>query len=123
MGFGSPFDSFMFNIMPIMGFAIFATVFILFAVFIIRNIRTYYNNSSSPKVTVPARVISKRTHVWGGSGDMASSTSYYATFELENGERLELPVGGSFYGLHAEGDTGMLTHQGTRFYGFERERV
>ena len=49
-----------------------------------------------------------------------SSTSYYVTFELENGGRMELSVKGSEYGMLVEGDTGALSYQGTRYLGFER---
>ncbi|MHB9145569.1 MAG: DUF2500 family protein [Symbiobacteriia bacterium] len=45
------------------------------------------------------------------------------TFEFEDGERIELPVGDQVYGEIAGGDVGMLTNQGTRFFGFERERL
>ena len=48
------------------------------------------------------------------------STSYYVTFEVESGDRLELRISGSEYGLLAEGDFGMLTFQGTRYLSFDR---
>jgi hypothetical protein len=47
-------------------------------------------------------------------------TAYFATFELESGERLEFVLSGRAYGLLAEGDSGTLTYQGTRYHGFER---
>ena len=50
----------------------------------------------------------------------SSSTSYYVTFEVESGDRMELSVSGSEYGMLAEGDTGTLKFQGTRYLGFER---
>ena len=49
-----------------------------------------------------------------------SSTWYYATFQVESGDRMELTVSGSDYGYLVEGDHGKLTFQGTRFLGFER---
>ena len=39
---------------------------------------------------------------------------------MENGERKEFHVSGKEYGLLAEGDSGKLTFQGTRYKGFER---
>lgn len=51
---------------------------------------------------------------------MTSSTSYYATFQVESGDRMELPVSGEQYGMLAEGDMGKLTFQGTHFLSFER---
>ena len=50
----------------------------------------------------------------------SSSTFYYTTFEVESGDRMELAVSGQDFGMLAEGDTGRLTFQGTRFKGFER---
>ena len=49
-------------------------------------------------------------------------TSYYATFEAESGDRLELQVSDYEYGQLAEGDRGKLTFQRKRFLKFERER-
>ena len=49
-----------------------------------------------------------------------SSTTYYVTFQVESGDRMELHVSGSEYGMLAEGDTGRLTFQGTRYLSFER---
>lgn len=74
-------------------------------------------NNSMPKVCVHAKAISKRTNVFGRHH---ASTCYYVTFELDNGERTELSVFGSVYGMIVEGDEGLLTFQGTRFLGFER---
>ncbi len=74
-------------------------------------------NDALPKVTVSAKAVSKRAHVFGRRH---ASTCYYVTFELDGGERTELSVFGSVYGMIAEGDEGMLTFQGTRFLGFER---
>ena len=45
----------------------------------------------------------------------AISTTYYVTFQVESGDRMEMSVSGSEYGTLAEGDKGTLTFQGTRF--------
>ncbi len=50
-----------------------------------------------------------------------ASTSYYVTFEVESGSRMEFQIDGSQYGLIAEGDSGKLTFQGSRYLGFERD--
>ena len=42
------------------------------------------------------------------------------TFQLESGDRMEFQVSGIEYGMLAEGDTGELTFQGTRYLAFER---
>jgi len=50
-----------------------------------------------------------------------STTKYYVTFEeLVTGERMEFKVSDRMYGMIAEGDDGVLVHQGTRYHGFER---
>ena len=46
------------------------------------------------------------------------STWYYATFQVESGDRMEFSASGREYGLLVEGDTGRLTFQGTRYLGF-----
>ena len=50
----------------------------------------------------------------------SSRTYYYATFQVESGDRMELEVPDMEYGLLVEGDRGRLTFQGTRFQGFRR---
>ena len=50
-----------------------------------------------------------------------ASTTYYATFQVESGDRMELRLSGAEYGMLAEGDRGRLTFQGTRYLSFERE--
>jgi hypothetical protein len=50
----------------------------------------------------------------------STSTSYYVTFEVESGDRMELHVEGHEYGLLVEGDKGDLSFQGTRYLGFVR---
>ena len=50
-------------------------------------------------------------------------TWYYATFQVESGDRMEFAVDGMEYGMLAEGDMGKLSFQGTRYLSFERERL
>lgn len=50
----------------------------------------------------------------------STSTTYYATFQFDSGDRLELHIPGREYGMMAEGDVGDLTFQGTRYLGFDR---
>jgi len=112
----------MFNAVPIIVITFFIIITCIIVTGIVKGIRENIRNSKMEEVTIPARIITKRTHVWGGSGNSSDHTSYYVTFEDENGERIEFSVSSSFYSMHAEGDTGMLTHQGTRFINFERDR-
>lgn len=126
-------DSFMFGGgFEIMFTLIFITVFGLIIFIIIRGIGEWNKNNQSPRLTVEASIVAKRTHVsrhtHHNAGDitgahgthMTSSTSYYVTFQVESGDRMELSVKSSEYGMLAEGDSGRLTFQGTRFLGFER---
>ena len=101
------------------GFAIAGIIVIVIICVIISGLIRWSRNNNSPIVTVDARIISKRQDVSGS--DRSTSTWYYVTFELENRERIELPVRGKEYGMLAEGDRGKLTHQGTRYKGFERD--
>jgi len=75
-------------------------------------------NDRFPRLTVPATVISKRTDVRVYDGD--SFTYYYATFQFESGDRLELVIPRYQIGYLIEGDHGSLTFQGKRFLGFAR---
>ena len=52
---------------------------------------------------------------------ITSSTSYYVTFEVDSGDRIEFSMSGSEYGMLIEGDAGTLNFQGTRYLGFERK--
>ena len=87
------------------------------------NLRRWSKNNASPRLTVPATVAAKRMNVSRHHTDntMAHTfTTYYVTFQVESGDRMELEVDGSDYGMLAEGDTGKLSFQGTRYLGFER---
>lgn len=84
-----------------------------------QGISEWSANNAKPVETEVAALVAKRTEVSGGKN--STSTTYYATFELADGERGELEVSGSEYGKLAEGDRGQLTHQGTRYLGFVRQ--
>ena len=106
----------------------FTFVFLLFiGVFVsilVKGISQWNKNNNSPRLTVPATVVAKRTNVshhhHGTGHGMHHSTSYYVTFEVESGDRMELHMSGSEFGLLVEGDKGDLTFQGTRYLGFIR---
>ena len=117
---------FMFTLFPIIFFIVFALVIGMFIVTGVSGARQWHRNNSSPRLTVPACVVNKRTHVGrhhNGADDhhhTSSYTRYYITFEVESGDRMELAVTGQESGLLVEGDRGLLTFQGTRYLGFER---
>ena len=124
MGFGFGFGLFeiIFTLMFLLTFGIILTV-------IIKGISQWNKNNHSPRLTVPATVVAKRTNVSHHHHNhgvdhvghhTSTSTDYYVTFQVESGDRMELHMAGNQYGLLVEGDRGKLTFQGTRFLSFER---
>ena len=105
-----------FAVFPILFFIVFCFVFGMIISTFIKQGKQNHKNNNSPRVTAEATVVTKRTHV---RGDHAHTT-YYATFQFESGDRLELEVPYNEFGYLVEGDNGKLTFQGTRFLGFER---
>ena len=103
--------------------------FALFFYFIVKSISQFIKNENSPILTVPATVVDMRRkthhhhHNHGGTGmhHTTHSTTYYVTFQVESGDRMELHVAGHEFGMLIEGDRGLLTFQGTRYLGFERK--
>ena len=86
-------------------------------------------NDASPRLTVPASVVTNRAQVGTthhhnaatNTGGTYYNTKYFATFQFESGDRLELSVSPGEYGMLVEGDRGQLSFQGTRYLGFERK--
>lgn len=118
-----PFDflgGIMFTIVPLIVIGGFLFV-------IIKGITQWSHNNAQPVLSVWAKVVAKRTNVSHSTthdqdniAHSSSSTTYYATFEVESGDRIEFHVKGSEYGMLVEGDTGKLTFQGTRYLEFNR---
>ena len=123
MGFG--FD-FMFSIFPIIWVLMFLLIFGMILVTIVKGLKQWNKNNHSPRLTVDAKVLAKRHDVSrhsGGTGEHHHHhyhNTYYVTFEVSSGDRMELQLQGHEYGLLIEGDKGKLTFQGTRYLGFER---
>jgi hypothetical protein len=122
---------FMFSVIPAIVTVGFVVVLGIIIVTAVRGIAQWSRNNNSPVLCVFATMVAKRTntshHHHHDANNMAmshttSSTSYYATFEVDSGDRMELCVNGEQYGLLAEGDKGSLTFQGTRYLGFERQK-
>ena len=106
---------------------VFVLVIGMFIVVAVKGISQWNKNNHSPRLTVPATIVAKRTNVshhhhHGGTGmhHTTHSTTYYVTFQVESGDRMELHVAGHEFGMLIEGDRGNLTFQGTRYLGFER---
>ena len=121
------FFSGFFSVFGIIFIIIFVLFLVIFIVALVRALGQWNKNNHSPKLTVPATVVSRRTnttyhHHHGNDMNMGSThhTSYYATFQVESGDRMEMVVSATDYGWLAEGDRGQLTFQGSRFVGFER---
>lgn len=107
-------DSLFDTILPIFFMIIIGIIIIS----IIKGISEWSENNKQPKLTVIAKVVTKRSST--RRDDDHNHTSYYATFEVESGDRLEISMSGREYGMLAEGDVGNLHFQGTRYLGFER---
>ncbi|MEC0182294.1 DUF2500 domain-containing protein [Paenibacillus peoriae] len=103
---------------------IFFTVFGIVALFMIigigKTIGAGISNQAAELVQRPCKVLDKRTRVSGGSGDFSASTDYYITFEFDGGERKELKVKDTDFGMIVVGDRGELHYKGTRFLEFVR---
>lgn len=129
MGFGGGFDL-MFTIVPVLVCIGFVVVIGMMIVSAVRGASQWKKNNDSPVLIVETEIVAKRADVryyrHGGHNDTMShprsSTTYYVTFQVESGDRMELLVPDGEYGLLVEGDRGKLTFQGTRYLGFERSR-
>ena len=111
---------------------VFGLVICMFLVIFVKGIGEWSKNNQSPRLTVDAELVAKRINISrhhhvhaGGAGvnhghHTSTSTSYYVTFQVESGDRMEFHINGGEYGLLVEGDRGKLSFQGTRYLGFER---
>ena len=104
----------------------FIVIFGMFIFTAVKGIGQWHSNNQQLVLTVAAKLVSKRTNVSRHNHNNAdhihstTSTTYYATFEVESGDRIEFLISGEEYGLLVEGDIGKLTFQGTRYQNFER---
>ena len=115
-----------FGLMGIVSSLIFLVVIGMLIFTAAKGINQWNKNNHSPRLTVPATVVAKRTNVsshhhHNNMHHTTHSTPYYVTFQVQSGDRMELHVTGQEYGLLVEGDQGSLTFQGTRYLGFERD--
>ena len=102
---------------PIMFLAVFGLAFSMIVSTLVKQGKTNRKNDASPRVSADATVVTKRTHV---RGDHAH-TIYFATFQFESGDRLELEIPRYKFGYIVEVDNGKLHFQGTRFLDFQRQ--
>ena len=121
IGFGGdPGFDVTFSIMQVIMLLVFVLVLGSIIVTLIRGVGEWNKNNQSPKLTVPATVVAKRSDVHRGIETMHTFTSYYVTFQVESGDRMEFEVSDMEYGMLAEGDSGELTFQGNRYLNFQR---
>ena len=116
-----------------MPFEIFFVIFILVFLFsmgtfvftFVKMISAWSKNNKAPRLSVEAKVVAKRAHTshHHHNSHAHTSTTYYLTFEVASGDRMELFVPSVEYGLLVEGDEGILSFQGTRYLGFERKSL
>lgn len=126
-GFG-----FMDTVFPVFFILMFCLVFGLIIYALMKGVQEKKANDAAPVLTVDALVKTKRVAVHNSAHNQSaegvplmarpSHASYYVTFEVESGDRMELRVGQNQFGQLAEGDRGRLTFQRTRFHKFERQR-
>lgn len=126
MGFYGPFSG-IFSIVPVFIMIVAVIILVTVVINITRGIKTWNYNNAQPVLTVDAKVVAKRADVSSNVHHDANNmshhhtyTRYYATFEVESGDRMELMIKDDEYGMLVEGDRGKLTFQGTRYMGFKR---
>ena len=130
--FSNSFDgfNFMFGIFPFFFMAVFSFIFVFIIIKVVQGAKQWKRNNDSPVLTVDAKVVTKRSdvsyrHNMNNSNDAMnmgySSTTYYVTFEVQSGDRMELRVPDTEYGMLTEGDKGSLTFQGTRYLSYVRD--
>ena len=120
----------MFGIFPIFFMLVFTFMVVFIIIKIVKSAKQWKQNNDSPVLTVDAKVVTKRSdvsyrHNMNNSNDAMnmgySSTTYYVTFEVQSGDRMELRVPDTEYGMLTEGDKGSLTFQGTRYLSYVRD--
>lgn len=116
----------MFSLFSILFPIVFIFVFGMIIFTFVKGIGEWSSNNKQPVISVVAKVVGKRGHTSSNHNHhdnhvhSSSSTSYYATFEVESGDRMEFHISAAEFGMIAEGDIGKLTFQGTRYHNFER---
>lgn len=125
-GFGNA----MFTIVPVIIVIVFVIIIGTIIARSVQGATQWKKNNDSPVLTVDATVVTKRADVQHYHSDagtdnminMSSSTTYYATFQVPSGDRMEFNIRDTEYGMLADNDIGRLTFQGTRYMGFERRK-
>lgn len=118
---------FIFNLFPVIWLIMFVLIVGTIISSFVKSAKKERKNDAAPRLDVQAKVVTKRTdvsyhrHHHQNHHHTTTSTHYFATFEVESGDRMELEMDGQDYGLLVEGDWGTLSFQGTRYLGFRRQ--
>lgn len=112
-----------FGLFGVMFTAVFVIVITVFIITFVKGISQWHGNNQSPRLTVDAVIVSRYDSVTRHCHDNHThhTTTFYAVFQVESGDRMEFVVPRSEYGFLVEGDRGKLTFQGSRYLGFVRE--
>ncbi len=111
------------GLFPVIFFTVFAVIVISMIINTSKKTLEWQSNNVAEVQVVDGQVVTKRSdvsHYNSGNGHHNSSTTYYVTFQYNNGDRVELKVKSSDYGMLVEKDIGVLKFQGTRYLSFER---
>ena len=98
----------------------------LIAVFILRfggNFKEWKQNQQHPRLAVEVLISSKRTHhthhYIKGRQIGKGTITYYVTFQLDDGDHIEVKMSEKEYDMLFVGKRGILTFQGTKFFMFD----
>ena len=106
---------------------IFKLIFVMAVGIVVAKLIGYWlqwnQNQQLPRLTVFAKVVSKRTSIiyLSETDHDHISKRYFVTFEVANGGKMEFSVSGPEFRALAEEDKGSLSFQESRYLGFERE--
>ena len=95
----------------------------LFIIILARHMGERSRNRRAPLLDVDAEVVAKRTHIPRRHIRMHlplsyDAATYYATFRMESGDRMELRLSFDAYKRLRKGDQGRLCFQGTQYIAF-----
>lgn len=100
-------------------------LFVVGAILLYRVFSSGSTGRKAPILKVPATVLGKRfDEVTRGSSAMGTITTtkyYYITFDLGNGDTIELLADKETFQDDNVGKSGILTYKGTKFLGFIKD--
>lgn len=104
----------MIDILPVFFILMFLLIFGIILVTAVQGVRERRANNAVPVLTVEAQVTAKRTE----ARRKKARAACYVTFQVRDGEPMELLVPDRTCGRLAEGDKGVLRVQGSRYLQF-----